>query len=865
MIWDGKDDQGRYIDDRSGVRVRVSLGLKPTYERSLYYSPKKRIGEAALLMRSAPEGMYVFDAKGVDHLRLFDHEGNYVRTAYPFAADKLDQVRGLNRRVFPQDGQELPIKNSLYQQTLLTSGDNASTGDRGGMTGSAASAMDLRDGQIALAKLRLNRLLTDGTTGQHDLTGPATSVEVSARAGYKKDYKQISPTSIAISPDGRWVYLTGYAYRFALNFNCLSSVYRLPLFEDGELELFAGGATEEEFGEGDKELSVATSVACDAAGRVYVTDYMNDRIAVYSPEGKLLHSIKTYMPALVRIDPRSGQIYAFSWLVANNMIYERGREKIKTIIPAKLTIFGPLDKPDKQTEYALPIPQFEGRYSTYTGIDHALLYNAEVDWYADALTIWLSRDCLQNIDRGVHPGDGGRRTAWEDAGVVLLRRDDEGKLAEVRNFGADVTGDPTVVRARPPTNAIQRLYAHPLTGKLYVGEADSSATIKAFKQLVEIDPATGQAKLIDTPFNALEAAFDMDGHIYLRTTNVVARYDLSTWREIPFDYGEELPKVGCGLFGRFAKVTSGLVMPSMSPVCYHQGGFHVSAQGNIVASCAYRYSGEDRREEKQINPSVAGGGEDLFGEPYTPKVFPGRVFSSTGSAVHVWDRHGQLLHEDAVPGVPQVDGIGIDRDNNLYMMATPTRVHDGKKYFDEMSETLLKFRPNASRVFSASKRAPVPLSKEAQPKRPPQLHKSGMGDTWCDDVDWLYGGVGFAGFNSSNAGGGCACWFARFQLDYFARSFAPEPLHYSVAVLDSAGNLITRIGRYGNEDSAGPDSLLPLDGDGVGLFHACYVGTHTDRRLFISDVGNGRIVSVKLDYHTTRTLPLPEVSAAGGE
>jgi hypothetical protein len=127
---------------------------------------------------------------------------------------------------------------------------------------------------------------------------------------------------------------------------------------------------------------------------------------------------------------------------------------------------------------------------------------------------------------------------------------------------------------------------------------------------------------------------------------------------------------------------------------------------------------------------------------------------------------------------------------------------------------------------------------------------------WSPGADWLYGGVGFAGFNSPRAGGGCACWFSRFALDYFARSIAPEVDHYSVAVLDSNGNLILRIGRYGNADSAGPKSLAPLGGDEVALFHACEVGTHTDRRIFISDVGNGRIVSVKLSYQAEQRIGL---------
>jgi len=75
-------------------------------------------------------------------------------------------------------------------------------------------------------------------------------------------------------------------------------------------------------------------------------------------------------------------------------------------------------------------------------------------------------------------------------------------------------------------------------------------------------------------------------------------------------------------------------------------------------------------------------------------------------------------------------------------------------------------------------------------------------------------------------------------------------------VLDSNGNLILRIGRYGNVDSAGPDSLVPLGGDEVGLFYAPYVAVHTDRRLYIADAGNARIVSVQLNYYRNERVPL---------
>jgi hypothetical protein len=210
--------------------------------------------------------------------------------------------------------------------------------------------------------------------------------------------------------------------------------------------------------------------------------------------------------------------------------------------------------------------------------------------------------------------------------------------------------------------------------------------------------------------------------------------------------------------------------------------------------------------------------------------------------------------------------VALGRDDSIYVMHAPTRVHDGKPYFDHMSETLMKIRPGAGKVISSTDGAPIPLPKEDAPKRPPDLLSTRHGSAWAEGAEWQYGGVGFAGFNMHGAGGGCACWFARFALDYFDRSFAPEPYQFRVAVLDSGGNLILRIGQYGNVEDGrplvaegGPKATRSLGGDEVGLVHACFVGTHTDRRLFISDIGNARILSVKLGYHATETVALKDV------
>ncbi|MEX0702353.1 MAG: hypothetical protein WD069_09685 [Planctomycetales bacterium] len=286
-----------------------------------------------------------------------------------------------------------------------------------------------------------------------------------------------------------------------------------------------------------------------------------------------------------------------------------------------------------------------------------------------------------------------------------------------------------------------------------------------------------------------------------------------------------------------------------------------SVTGHLAVSC-YVTKGDNpapvakRTDEVRLdrgNVRDANLDKQIRGRVYTPRFFPGRTYFGE---IHIFDEHGKTVHEDVAPGVTDIYGVGIDRDDSVTVLASPTRMIDGTRYFNEMSGTLLKFRPGQGRMISAARNehVTIPLTNPAALGEP-DIRK-GTTNFWVQGVDWMYGGVGFCGKNSTYAMGGCSCWNTRFCMDYFGRSFAPEIDRYQVAVLDSAGNLILRVGRYGNVDSAGPDSRVPLGGDEVGLFHAPYVAAHTDKRLFIADIGNQRIASVRLDYHATRESPL---------
>lgn len=857
VVWDGKDDQGKLIDDKERLTIRVSLGLKPEFEKNLYWSPYKRISQGVPVIRASEEGVFVFEGSGVDTLKLFDHDGKYVRTVYPFPHNTLEGFKDLDWRDFPQ-GMRLPYKKSIYQQTLLTSGDNCSEYDQGGRHGSAATGLDIHGKEVFLAFQKLNRFSTAGSGEK--ISGGKTGAELK---GFKVQYDNskvanIGPTSVAVSPDGKWAYLTGFSYRYSYNFDTLNAVTRIALDREGDAEIFKGaigssGGQAVAAGSEPGQFKNATSVACDAQGRVYVSDFMNDRIQVFDADGKFLKEIKTYKPALVRVNKRNGELFVFSWMVPSYLLLAAKDVKIK----AAVTRYGPFDDPKELSKFDLPIPEFGGRYGIHTGLPHPLWYTAEIDPWADKFTIWLGRDCRNDIEAGITSGNGGQTTPFEAAGIKLLR-EKEGKLEVVRDFGQETVKE--AVRAKPPTNAIQHLYVNPVNGILYVAEADSAPTIKASNRWLEVNPESGATKVIEMPFNAIDAAFDWNGLVYLRNTDVIVRYDPATWREVPWDYGEDFKTLGNdgGIGGKTTSVLSGLVMPAKSPVCYHQGGIYVSPKGNVIASCAYRFVGISGSgatgENRQFDPQAI----KSQGKEYRPALYPGRISSSTSPCIHVWDKRGKLIYEDAVPGINQVDGVGLDRDDNIYFMHTPTRMVDGKPYFNRMSETMTKVKPKKCKFISDSKDCPVAISPEFAPKGNQVVH--GM---WIEgEAEWFYPGVGYAGFSAAQAGGGCACWFPRFSLDLYARSIVPEPQQFTVGVLDTAGNLILRIGRYGNVDSAGPGSKLPLGGDEVSLFHPLYTGTHTDRRIFIADYGNGRIVSVKMGYHANASVALKDVQEA---
>lgn len=838
IVWDGKNDSGVYLNDKNSLVIRVSLGLKAQFEKPLFWEPKKRISQVIPQIRANEEGVFVFEGFGTDHLRFYDREGNYVRTVYPFSATKLNEVQGLDWYIYPQDEKKLPLKKGTQETTLLTSGTSGIVFHSYKLgNGVGAYAMDVRNKQIALAGIKLNRLSTDGTSGGNKIYGP--DVYALKQPNIKFDLQGptwVPPTSLAFSPDAKWLYLAGYSWP---DVGCHPGVMRMEYNSEKSPEIFVGAMDLAKSGSEDNQFKCATSVDCDSEGRVYVTDYMNDRIQIYSPEAKLLKSISTPKPALVRIHRKTNEIYCFSWGMMNQILTPPayGSPKVKPT----LIVFGAFANPEKINEISLPIPEQFSYVLGHGAARWPVLYTAEIDSWSTPTTIWLGKEAVNNQTFGVASGNGGQTQGYTGRGIQIFKINKD-KLEKISDFGEDAAK--SIVRTKPPAYMSQKLYVNPKNHKLYVAEGNED-TDKSTNELLEIDPDSGKINIIKLPFAAEDLCFDLEGMIYLRTHTEVARFDPNGWRDVPWDYGEERS----ALAGTKIDANSVLVLPAEKPVTFHQNGMWINPKGHLTISCTnYMVEYKKNIEGNAGLPKSKG----VKGK-YLPQLYAGRA---RWNEIHIWDKHGKIIYEDAFPGLHIHEGLAIDKNDNLYAMASAYRTG----YFNQLTGTLIKASPKKAIIYTDG--TELQLSSEAKPKRPQDMRNS-----WIEKNDWLYGGVGFMGQNFP-APTTCDCCRTRFTLDLFDRPFAPEIGHHSVAVLDTNGNLILRIGQYGNESDGKPLVPNPLiknptsiGGDEVAIFYNAYLATDTDKRLFLADIGNSRITSVKLDYHANEIVSLKEVAS----
>jgi hypothetical protein len=272
-------------------------------------------------------------------------------------------------------------------------------------------------------------------------------------------------------------------------------------------------------GSDNEHLNAPQGLACDSAGRLYVADHGNNRIQVFSAEGKYLKTIPIQEPQEISIHPTTGEIYALSFRHRNQFGGVDGKE---TLTLRKL---GPLDNPVELMRRTFPavIPGDPRDFGTLVPL-------LAVDGWGSETRVWL-----------VH-----------EIGVVRVYAERGGKWELFDDFEADVRRDgftPFSMHSKK----MGYINVDPVRGHVY--------RISTRTQLKRrIDPEEGKTwqvldvgKLPRGVFDGggpEEAVFGWNGLLYVRTLKYVARFNpdkfpasgpivLDAECELPFDYGEQ--------------------------------------------------------------------------------------------------------------------------------------------------------------------------------------------------------------------------------------------------------------------------------------------------------------------------------------
>jgi len=251
----------------------------------------------------------------------------------------------------------------------------------------------------------------------------------------------------------------------------------------------------------------------------------------------------------------------------------------------------------------------------------------------------------------------------------------------------------------------------------------------------------------------------------------------------------------------------------------HERGFYVSPNGKIVAGLVFQ-SGPQHTEW-----AIAHG-------------LPEQHHGNQQSFLAVWDSEGRLITSNALGDTHNGHNVFMDRDGNIYAVVFGT-LREGEDKPDGITDVTVGKRSawgGHAGLVKFHWTGQFPLA-ELDPK-------SGKDVESQQSALWTYNGV------PGQTYGSCTCHNVRCDMDYWARAWIPANHLYSVMVIDSNGNRVARIGRYGNVDDANPT---------CGKIHFAWVRALcvSDTALYVHDQANLRILRAALSYHAEETVAMP--------
>jgi DNA-binding beta-propeller fold protein YncE len=155
---------------------------------------------------------------------------------------------------------------------------------------------------------------------------------------------------------------------------------------------------------------------------------------------------------------------------------------------------------------------------------------------------------------------------------------------------------------------------------------------------------------------------------------------------------------------------------------------------------------------------------------------------------------------------------------------------------------IVKFGPEGGEIKAGNGGAPVDLG---------YLEGKGAGmSSAIKGARWIYFGASPVPNWRLQFPDTCLCESPRFDVDPYGRSFFPDAARFRMGVLDANGNEVTWFGSYGNADSAGPKSAVPVP---AIPFYWPYMVEVNDGVVYVGDRMNRRVVVVRLGHAAEET------------
>ena len=548
---------------------------------------------------------------------------------------------------------------------------------------------------------------------------------------------------------------------------------------------------------------------------------------VASPEGRTLATFAVPCPEQIGVHRKTGEIYVLSRKKLNS----RPQRDFDEMGMAEYTEWKKREKARRAEEGPAGTPVLR-KFSAYGNAPIRELASLEAPLDLIALDPDSSPARIWAGTAGRRPGIGSSEELRFPEGAT------RGELIAIADRGDRLEPGPAV------SNEDGLRYpwfvsADPRGGRVLVREdapyppwPNQLAERQGYKTIVSLDLASGRI----APFlDAAEAEFGPDGSIYAigrpNPNSAIFRFD-EAGRPLPFP-GSTSNRMEAGHFD------------IMSNNQIAGRGFTVAPDGDI-----YLIRSDKARPE-------------------------GDVFAR----VDVFSPDGRLRRAAAVDGLCAADcGIAVDAAGNVYLGAnvkSPDRPFPGG--FDGVVPTELwagwtspydrplpwrwcgtnsylfawgsvfKFGPAGGAFYGRTlpkyQGGRMAATKNDASRAPASAarYRSGclISDVAVSGAQWRFAGASPIPSGDTHADdASCICMNSRLAADPWGRVFVPDVFRFSVWMLDTNGNRICRIGRYGNADDARKDVRFG--------WPAFVAAGRDDDRLFVSDSVNRLVAVVRI-------------------